>query len=715
MKSFKRAFKILAVALMAGAMAFGITACGDNPADPSNPSNPNNPGGGGGGDTPVVIPSTPAGAVKIKEAVGDLEAAYITWEKVNGATGYNVYYQAEGGSYVKLDAPLVREYKDYVRADAVGLKAGKYSLKVVPYGTNSQEDESKAGTATSITVLAHERTGYAFVSGTSSGAYNEDGTLKANASVVYVTDATKDTVTATVGSVAYTGLQNILYGAKKASSPIAIRLIGKVTSPAKDTNGFNKNANTLLIKENATGITLEGIGSDATAYGWTLRVTSASNVEVRNIAMMLTQAGEPDGITLEKDNHIWVHNCDIFYGGPGSASDQKKGDGSLDTKESTYVTHSYNHFWDTGKCNLQNMHESGDWRITYHHNWYDHSDSRHPRVRSATVHVYNNYFDGNAKYGIGACEGSNIFAEANYFRSTATMKPMMSSMQGTDARGDGTFSSEAGGMIKAYGNVFDGKKSLITQNDTTDKTDIDCYLATSRDEQVPSDYKTKKGGTSYSNFDTASNFYTYEVDTAEEAKVKVEKYAGRVGGGDFKWEFTDATEDSNYDIINELKTALVNYKSDLVKVGGEEVGSGTTGGTTTGGDSGTTGGDSGSTVTGPIEGEIQFIPTTSGSGFTVEGTTKSHDAITVAGVNIAKNSALKLNSSGKVTFNTTEEMTLYLYLLNDKAVKVDGTAKTPTAEGSYYVVSLQISAGSHTIVYGSSENSLYLIKLVPVS
>ena len=85
-----------------------------------------------------VIPTVPAGSVKITEAAGDLEAAYVIWDKVDGAMSYNVYCKADGGEYVKIDAPLVREYKDYCRADAVGLKAGKYEFKVVPTGARAR-------------------------------------------------------------------------------------------------------------------------------------------------------------------------------------------------------------------------------------------------------------------------------------------------------------------------------------------------------------------------------------------------------------------------------------------------------------------------------------------------------------------------------------------------------------------------------------------------
>ena len=175
---------------------------------------------------------------------------------------------------------------------------------------------------------------------------------------------------------------------------------------------------------------------------------------------MLTDSSEGDNIGLQQENdHIWVHNCDFFYGEAGSDSDQAKGDGALDCKKSTYVTFSYNHFWDSGKSNLLGLSEdtTDGLYITYHHNWYDHSDSRHPRIRFYSAHVYNNYYDGNSKYGVGACLGSSVLVEGNYFRNCK--KPMMISMQGSDT--SGTFSKEDGGMIKAYNNYMIGQDSYI--------------------------------------------------------------------------------------------------------------------------------------------------------------------------------------------------------------------------------------------------------------
>ncbi len=324
------------------------------------------------------------------------------------------------------------------------------------------------------------------------------------------------------------------------------------------------------------GVTVEGIGNDATANGWGFHITGCTNVEIRNIGVMNMKGGTKDGIGFEGNcDHVWVHNCDFFYG-HNWGGDQAKGDGSLDTKKTTYVTHSYNHFWDSGKCNLQGMKDASEANayVTYHHNWYDHSDSRHPRIRRATVHIYNNYFDGNAKYGVGVTLGASAFVENNYFRSTAKMKPMLSSMQGTDiahGKNGQTFSGEDGGIIKAYGNHFEGTYELLTQNDT-DADNIDCYLASSRTEKVPATYKTKQGGTTYNNFDTADNMYEYSVDTPEQAKTKVTRYAGRVDGGDLKFVFDNATQDSNYNIIPELANKLEQYANTLtlVKIGKDD-------------------------------------------------------------------------------------------------------------------------------------------------
>ena len=524
--------------------------------------------------------------VSLQNVAGSLESAYAEWAS-DGSDSYNVYYSGAGASNVKVDGSLIRKYGSKFRVDAVGLKAGDYTLKVVSVKGGK---EGAAATSKSISVKAHDRSGFAFSNGHVPGAYKADGTLKSGAVVLYVSESTKNTVSLDVvtsskgATTACTGLQNILTALKKGyeTRPLAIRLIGNVTDPTDTDHGD------IVIdmgKKEGMSVTLEGIGNDATANGWGIRVKNAQDVEIRNLGIMNVDSDEGDNIGLQQDNkYVWVHNCDFFYGHAGSDKDQVKGDGALDCKKSTYITFSYNHFWDNGKSNLLGLSEgtTEGLYITYHHNWYDHSDSRHPRVRYYSAHVYNNYYDGNAKYGAGSTLGSSVFMEANYFRNCKY--PMMTSMQGSDVYAGGekrdeknnaTFSKEDGGTIKAYNNymegsytfipygaskyVLKGKETAVGSIDT--KADFDAYVVDKRDAQVPSSVKSYAGANTYNNFDTdKSVMYSYTADTPEQARQNVIAYAGRVQGGDFKWAFDNSVDDASSDVNQKLKDAVVAYK-----------------------------------------------------------------------------------------------------------------------------------------------------------
>lgn len=514
---------------------------------------------GTGLSSSVITSYAAESSVKVLSSAGFGEGMYATWSSVSGASGYNVYVDG-----TKIDTMLIRQYSGYMRADAVGLKAGSHTMKIVPV-IGGKEDGSKAAEA-KANAYAHDRSGFGFVNGNSNGAYNSDGTLKSNAIVVYVTNGNKDSVTASIdatgkGAETLTGVQNIITGYKKGkeSRPLNIRFIGNITDPSVLTKGD------LMVDSVKAGLTVEGIGNDATLNGFGLVLKNCSNVEVRNLGFMNCNSNEGDDCGLQQNNdHIWVHNCDFFYGDAGSDADQAKGDGSLDTKTSTYITHSYNHFWDNGKCNLQGMKsESTENYITYHHNWYDHSDSRHPRIRTCSVHCYNNYFDGNAKYGVGVTMGASCFVENNYFRNCKY--PMLISMQGSDDITGGTFSGEAGGVIKSFGNFMTGQKAYTTYQQN--KTDFDAYEASSRTEKLGGDVKAKSGGTVYNNFDTSSVMYSYTPDKASDVPAIVTAKAGRVDGGDFKWQFNNAVDDESYAVNQGLKSALTSYKGTVTAIG----------------------------------------------------------------------------------------------------------------------------------------------------
>lgn len=669
----------------------------------------------------------PAGVIQITEAKGWQESAYLKWAPFEGASSYNVYVDDK-----KIDAQLVRQYASYYRADVLGLKEGTYSVKVVPVNADGKEIAG-ANTASNLVVQSYNREGFAHFKYAGVGAYNNDGTLKAGAKVLYITAKTAKTVSTTVNTgkqETITGLQSIIdaYSKGKDKTPIAFRIIGKVN--LSDLDHISSSAEGLQIKGAMMNMTFEGVGDDATVYGFGFLLREAESVEFRNFAIMRCL---DDAMSLDTDNsHVWIHNMDLFYGKKGSAADQAKGDGTVDIKgDSKYVTVAYNRFWDNGKASMCGMKsETGENWITYHHNWFDHSDSRMARVRTMSVHMYNNYYQHCDVYGIGATSGSSIFMESNYF--DAVKRPIMSSLQGTDAMGDGTFSGEKGGLIKAYGNVFANKPANFSYIPYAENnTSFDAYEVSNPSEQVPASVKTLVGGTSYNNFDTNSSLmYAYAADKAEDVPSIVEGFygAGRLNHGDIDFVIPDETVVTNghQQPLPALASILDAYTSGVVKVFGESNASGeggSTGGSTGGGETGgSTGGtEGGSTVT-PIEGTVlvtftdskpsSSIVTVSGNYATNKGTA------TIDGTSYSTCVKMESATNISVTVDKKVTMTLYFSSADTKTnAKIDG--KKPAEVNAVIdsiakTMTVTLDAGSHTITKQDTCN-LFGIKLVPVT
>lgn len=674
----------------------------------------------------------PAGVIQITEAKGWQESAYLKWDPFEGASSYNVYVDDK-----KIDAQLVRQYKSYYRADVLGLKEGTYSVKVVPVNAEGKEIAG-ANTASNLVVKSYNREGFAHFKYAGVGAYNNDGTLKAGAKVLYITAKTAKTVSTTVNTgklETITGLQSIIdaYSKGKDKTPIAFRIIGKIS--LSDLDHISSSAEGLQIKGAMMNMTFEGVGDDATVYGFGFLLREAESVEFRNFAIMRCL---DDAMSLDTDNsHVWIHNMDLFYGKKGGAADQAKGDGTVDIKgDSKYVTVAYNRFWDNGKASMCGMKsETGPNYITYHHNWFDHSDSRMARVRTMSVHMYNNFYQHNDVYGIGATMGSSVFMESNYF--DAVKRPIMSSLQGTDAMGDGTFSGEKGGLIKAYGNVFANKPANFSYVPYAENnTSFDAYEVSNPSEQVPASVKTLVGGTSYDNFDTnPSLMYAYAADKAEDVPSIVEGFygAGRLNHGDIDFVIPDETVVTNghQQPLPALASILDAYTSGVVKVFGESNASGeggsAEGGSTGGsGEGGSTGGSTGGTTEGgstvtPIEGTVlvtftdskpsSSIVTVSGNYATNKGTA------TIDGTSYSTCVKMESATNISVTVDKKVTMTLYFSSADTKTnAKIDG--KKPAEvnaviDSTAKTMTVTLDAGSHTITKQDTCN-LFGIKLVPV-
>ena len=92
---------------------------------------------------------------------------------------------------------------------------------------------------------------------------------------------------------------------------------------------------------------------------------------------------------------------------------------------SDFVTVSWNRVFSHDKSMLLGHSDDnasqdvGHLRVTYHHNWFDGTNQRHPRVRFGNpVHVYNNYYSNVGGYGVASTEGAGVLVEGNYFENT---------------------------------------------------------------------------------------------------------------------------------------------------------------------------------------------------------------------------------------------------------------------------------------------------------
>ncbi|GHH29262.1 pectate trisaccharide-lyase [Lentzea cavernae] len=210
--------------------------------------------------------------------------------------------------------------------------------------------------------------------------------------------------------------------AAKASGAAVIRVSGTISLSSMTKVASNK--------------TIEGVGSSAAITGQGLNIANASNVIVRNLNF---RSWGDDAVNVQYSTRVWIdHNT--FSNGY---------DGALDIKRaSDYVTVSWNKFTSHNKTMLlghsddNGSEDRGKLRVTYHHNWFDGTQQRHPRVRFGNpVHVYNNYYGGVTDYGVASTVEGGVLVEGNYFENT----------EDPFHRGEG---SSPGGSLVARSNHF---------------------------------------------------------------------------------------------------------------------------------------------------------------------------------------------------------------------------------------------------------------------
>ncbi|CAH9085146.1 unnamed protein product [Cuscuta epithymum] len=191
--------------------------------------------------------------------------------------------------------------------------------------------------------------------------------------------------------------------------------------------------------------TIDGRGQRIKLTGKGLRLKECEHVIVCNLELEGGRGPDVDGIQIKpKSKYIWIDRC--------SLSDFD--DGLIDiTRESTEITISRCHFSNHDKTMLI----GGDpshvtdrcMRVTVHHCFFNGTRQRHPRVRFAKVHLYNNYTIGWGIYAVCASVESQIYSQCNIYegrQKKAAFKYL--SEKATDKL------EECTGGIKSEGDLF---------------------------------------------------------------------------------------------------------------------------------------------------------------------------------------------------------------------------------------------------------------------
>ncbi|MDE5721288.1 MAG: InlB B-repeat-containing protein [Clostridia bacterium] len=309
---------------------------------------------------------------RIKSVKGYNESIGVVFSDSNPA-GASVQYTLKGTSgWKSVDAPLIRNYGNgNTRVDIVGLAAGEYEVKIKT-SSNAEITLPEA-----IKVTAYDRSGYAhFNYNEGVGAYNNDGTLKDNTLVIYLTESNKNDIlnycyvngvktditqyaTDSTGTVhkgigelfnnrRYSGNDRANVGIAKLThvyGAVSLRIIGQVDN---DINGsgicsiigltnFNSTENGGTVGDsggmarmvNAKNVTVEGVGEDAVVKGWGFHFVSSTisrvdendgkSFEARNITFKnypedaLGMEGEQDSKKITATIHAPVERCWVHH------------------------------------------------------------------------------------------------------------------------------------------------------------------------------------------------------------------------------------------------------------------------------------------------------------------------------------------------------------------------------------------------------------------
>ena len=168
----------------------------------------------------------PAG-IRVISAAGLNEQIRLSLARPSEGT-LSVSYRPCGGSeFIPVDRELLLDEGDSVGCYILGLAEGKYDVRIE---TAADELLSRV-TLAGIDVGRQDRSGYAhFGREDGIGGYNNDGTVKDGAKIIYLTNENKNKITLDIDGTTYTGLVEILKANSRMKDPLIIRVLDRITT-----------------------------------------------------------------------------------------------------------------------------------------------------------------------------------------------------------------------------------------------------------------------------------------------------------------------------------------------------------------------------------------------------------------------------------------------------------------------------------------------------
>lgn len=165
------------------------------------------------------------------------------------------------------------------------------------------------------------------------------------------------------------------------------------------------------------------VGANASAgYDGNMNLSGVSNIIVQNLTIRNPGGvGTSDGIEASSGTtKVFVTKCH-FIDNKDGAFDIKRGSDFITVSwcRFSYPTITGHNFPNLiGHSDDNAAQDKGKLHVTMHHNWYDKGcESRMPRVRFGTVHVYNNFYQNASTYAVGTGVYSTIRLENSIFQN----------------------------------------------------------------------------------------------------------------------------------------------------------------------------------------------------------------------------------------------------------------------------------------------------------